>query len=132
MTLPNNDRFREHEQFQAKMLDIIRPYTDLKHLPDIRISINKVIFYIDFKTTSNVEKNSHDTYFGLLYDGEKVALVYNNRPSEKLPDGDVLAGWINELVWAGPYPPSIRSRSGDPYYRISGGIPLVEFLVGIK
>jgi hypothetical protein len=126
------NRFEAHDKFQEDMMKMIRPFLSNGHVPDIRIMVNGVILSIDFKTTRNVEKNSHDTYFGLHQLGELVGIVYNNRPYEAADNGVILADWIDKLTWSGPIPPSIKSRSGDPYYRISGGLPLTEFLKSIK
>ena len=128
----NEDRFRKHDEWQEEMMKIIRPFTNIKHLPDVRICVNSVLFSIDFKTTRNVEKNSRDTYFWLFNHGDPVALVYNNRPSEKSNSSNILADWIINLAWDGPLAPSVNSSSGDPYYRISGGKSLTEFLRSIK
>jgi len=73
------NRFKAHDEWQEKIMDIIRPYLTNTHIPDVRIMINHVLFSIDFKTTINIEKNSHDMYFYLLSKGEKVAIVYNSR-----------------------------------------------------
>jgi hypothetical protein len=125
------DRFSEHDKFQEDMMRIIRPCLSNGHVPDTRLYINGTLFSIDFKTTRNVENNSRDVYFALVEDGEKVAIVYNSRPFEKAESGKILAGWIEDLNWEGPIPPSERSRSGDPYYKISGGVPLLDFIKSI-
>ena len=125
------DRFSAHDNFQEEILNIIRPFLSDGHVPDVRLFINGVLFSIDFKTTRNVEDKSHNMYFYLTRCGEKVAIVYNNRPFEKAESGEILAGWITDLNWDGPIPPSERSRSGDSYYRISGGIPLLDFIKSI-
>lgn len=127
-----DDRFSKHDIFESNMMKIIRCHATDNHVPDIRIYVNKTLFSIDFKTTRNVEKNSHDMYFSLVHGGELVAIVYNDRPSEKLPDGEIKAAWITNLQWTGPFPPSQYSRSGDSYYKIGGGIPLVDFLKSVK
>ena len=126
------DRFKKHDEWQEEMMKIIRPFTSMKHLPDVRISIGNLLFSIDFKTTRNVEKNSHDTYFKLFDVGDPVAIVYNDRPSEKADNGIIRADWIINLTWNGPYPPRENSRSHDHFYIISGGKPLIDFLNSIK
>lgn len=128
----SDERFRRHDEWQEEIMKTIRPHLTNGHIPDVRIYVNSVLFSIDFKTTRNVEKNSHDVYFELTRNGERVAIVYNNRPYERAEDGETLASFIENLKWEGPIPPSVKSRSGDPYYKISGGVPLIQFLKEIK
>ena len=130
--MPNDERFAEHDKWESEMMNVFRKYMTNSHLPDVRIFICNTIFSIDFKTTRNVEKNSHDMYFHLVDSGEKVAICYIPRPgvtAEKLPP---LCAWITNLKWEGPFPPSIRSRSGDQYYRIFGGLSVMDFINSIK
>jgi hypothetical protein len=78
------------------------------------------------KTTVFVEKNSHDEYFRVYEeDGIPVFIVYTDKKCE-------YANWIQLLNWTGPKPPSPRSTSGDPYYIVSGGIHLNEFLMQVS
>jgi hypothetical protein len=123
-----SERAKIHDELETSVMNIIRPFTDRRHLPDRRISFKQVPVSFDIKTTIFVEENSHDEYFRLWDEGEQVFIVYKNLYN---PHAEILADWIINLAWSGPYPPSPNSTSGDPYYKISGGKPLMEFLKSI-
>ena len=115
-------RRKKHDEEEERIMNFIRPYTDRRHLPDRWVSFNGMLCAFDIKTSVFVEKNSHDEYFRVFErDGIPVFIVYCDGENR-------LANWIQSLEWRGPFPPSPRSTSGDPYYRISGGIPLDEFV----
>lgn len=114
-------RQRRHDRYEAMVMNLLRPHTTRKHLPDRRVSFNGNIYSWDFKTKCFVEANSHDEYHRLLGEGEEVFIVYRN-------DMRLRAGFINDLRWDGPHPPSPRSTSGDSYYIISGGMSLRDFI----
>lgn len=115
-------RRAKHDELENKVMDMLRPYTTRRHLPDRFISFNNKLYAWDFKTNVFVEKNSHDEYFRIfMEDGIPVFIVY----LEKMR---FMAEWITRLDWNGPLPPSAKSTSGDPYYIISGGLPLLEFV----
>jgi hypothetical protein len=117
-----DERRRRHDQKEDEVMDKIRPFTNRKHLPDRWVAFHGMLCAWDMKTNVFVEKNSHDEYFHVFEnDGIPVFIVYSDGSQE-------LANWIQLLNWQGPYPPSVHSTSGDPYYRISGGIPLEQFL----
>jgi len=121
-------RMKEHDELETRIMDIIRPFTDRKHLPDRRVSFHNKPVSFDVKTRVFVEDNAHDEYFRLLAGGEPVFIVYQNGDGKKYGDGKLYAGWIEQLTWAGPFKKSTRSTCGDNYYRISGGVPLADFL----
>jgi len=113
----------QHDKKEEEVMNIIRPYTDRRHLPDRWIAFRGMLCAWDMKTNIFVEKNSHDEYFRVFkHDGIPVFIVYQDQ------ENGLMADWINRLEWRGPFPPSPKSTSGDPYYRISGGKPLMEFL----
>ena len=117
-----DERRKKHDVFEEGAMDVIRPHTTRRHLPDRFISLHDEICAFDAKTTVFVEDNSHDEYFRVQTDDDiPVFIVY-------LDKEEVLAGWIDDLTWNGPRPPSKNSTCGDPYYIISGGVPLVEWL----
>jgi hypothetical protein len=117
-----DERRRKHDAKEEEVMNIIRPFTTRRHLPDRWCSFNGKIIAWDMKTNIFVEKNSHDEYFRVFHDdGIPVFIVYTK-------DNIDYANWIQALDWRGPLPPSPRSTSGDPYYIISGGLPLMEFL----
>jgi len=119
-------RLKIHDEGEEQVMNIMRPYTDRRHLPDRWVSFNGKIHAFDFKTGTFVEKAAHDEYFRVLeQDGIPVFIVY-------CKNGQYLAGFIQSLNWKGPFPPSENSTNGDPYYQISGGIPLAEFLKEIR
>ncbi len=67
-----------------------------------------------------------DEYFRLYEEnGIPVFIVYKD-------NGMLMADWITNLSWLGPYPPSENSTCGDPYYIIGGGRPLEEFLMSVS
>lgn len=111
-----DNRFAAHDELENKVMDIIRPYTDRKHLPDRWVSLGGVLCPFDVKTTVHCEDNSHDEYLRLFNDGYGMFVVYQDF-------GVLYADWFDKLTWRGPYPPTARSRSGDPFYRVSGGRP---------
>ena len=116
-------RVKIHDKFENEIMDIVRPYTDRRHLPDRRVSFGGVPCSFDVKSTVFVEANSHDEYFRLLKEGEPVFIVFKDK------NDDVLYGdWIDDLVWAGPFAPSDNSTSGDYYYRITSQRTLADFL----
>jgi hypothetical protein len=117
-------RYRQehHDSEEEKTMNVIRPFTDRHHLPDRWVSFNGKLCAWDLKTNVFVEDNSHDEYFRLFkQDKIPVFIVY-------IDQGQELANWIQSLRWDGPNPPSPNSTCGDSYYRISGGIPLQDFL----
>lgn len=126
----NNDLFREraekHDKLENEVMDMIRPFTDRRHLPDRRISFADTPCSWDFKATIFVEDSSRDEYFRLWNDGEPVFIVYLNN------DGKYYADWITNLSWLGPFPPSKKSTCNDPYYRIDGGRELMDFVNNAK
>jgi len=116
------ERRRKHDEEEERIMNFIRPYTDRHHLPDRWVSFNGMLCAFDVKTNIFVEKNSRDEYFRVFeQDGIPVFIVYCDGEKK-------LANWIQLLEWRGPFPPSPNSTSGDPYYRISGGVPLDEFV----
>lgn len=121
-------RAERHDVLENKIMDIIRPYTDRRHLPDRRVSFAQTPVSWDLKTNIFVENNSHDEYFRLWSEGEPVFIVYQNGDGEKYGDGRFYADWIINLTWHGPFPASANSTCGDDYYRISGGRELMEFI----
>ena len=65
----------------------------------------------------------------LHYDVTNFPVLPLQLDHQVIYDNKTLAGWISELTWKGPFPPSKRSTCGDPYYRIDGGVPLDEWLI---
>lgn len=126
----NTNLFREraekHDKIENEIMNMIRPFTDRRHLPDRRISFADTPCSWDLKTNIFVEDSSHDEYFRLWGEGEPVFIVYVNA------DGKYYADWIINLSWQGPFPPSQKSTSGDPYYRIDGGRELMDFVNNAK
>ena len=125
-----NDKFTErmkrHDEFENEVMDIIRPYTTRRHLPDRFVSFRNKIYAWDAKTSIFVEDKSHDEYFRLYEEnGIPVFIVYKDNEM-------LMADWITNLSWLGPYPPSENSTCGDPYYIIGGGRPLEEFLMSVS
>jgi hypothetical protein len=115
-------RSKYHDEKEDEVMNAIRPFTDRRHLPDRWVSFRGMLCAWDLKTNIFVEDNSHNEYFHVFEkDGIPVFIVY-------LDGGKYFANWIQNLNWQGPYPPSKNSTSGDPYYKISCGIPLDEFL----
>ena len=61
-----NDKFTErmkrHDEFENEVMDIIRPYTTRRHLPDRFVSFKNKIYAWDAKTSIFVEDKSHDEY----------------------------------------------------------------------
>ena|SRR3990167_4125243 len=115
-------RFEPHDRLEQEVMDLVRPYTDRKHLPDRWVSFSGIICPFDVKTTVHCEDKSHNEYLRLVREGfYGMWIVYRDY-------GTLYADWFNNLRWGGPYPPRINSRSGDPYYRIGGGRLLDEFL----
>ena len=120
------ERVKVHDEFESKIMDKMRPFTTRKHLPDRFVSFPNKLYAWDAKTNIFVEKNSHDEYFRVQEENNiPVFIVYQDK-------GIIMAGWITEINWEGPFPPSPNSTSGDPYYRISGGRTLDEFLEGAR
>lgn len=115
------ERRRKHDKFENDVMDIVRPFTDRRHLPDRRVSFGDVPCSFDVKTNIFVEDNSHDEYFKLLSEGEPVFIIYRYKEI-------VYADWITNLKWIGPFPASPKSTSGDPYYRIESQRTLAAFL----
>lgn len=114
------ERLKKHNKLENKVANIIRPYTTRNHLPDRFVVLGDYVVAWDLKSNIFVEKNSHDEYFRLQnHDRIKVFIVYDNAQ---------YAEWIDNLNWDGPNPPTKNSTSGDPYYKISGGISLNDFL----
>lgn len=116
-------RVKEHDKLEAEVMNIIRPYTTRKHLPDRWIALRDIVVPWDFKSNIFVEDNSHDEYFRLLEEGYKPFIVYRDKKRMEFR-----ADWIQNLIWTGPFPASQNSTSGDDYYRISGGRLLDVFL----
>jgi hypothetical protein len=117
-----DERRQKHDQKENEVMDRMRPFTNRRHLPDRWVAFHGMLCAWDLKTNVFVEKNSHDEYFHTFeHDGVPVFIVYSDGNQD-------LANWIQMLNWQGPFPPSPKSTTGDPYYRISGGIPLDEFL----
>jgi len=116
-------RRQEHDKLENRIMDIIRPFTDRKHLPDRRVSFGGIPYSFDVKTNVFVEKNSHDEYFRLWNEGEQVFIVFQDKNRKML-----YADWIINLNWSGPHPPRSQSTSGDPYYIVSSQKTLNDFL----
>jgi len=116
-----------HDEAEERAMEVIRPYTTRRHLPDRLISFYDRICAWDMKVSIFVEQNSHDEYFRLLDEGIPVFIVYQQRNEVALK-----ADWIQNLRWDGPKSPSKKSTSGDPYYIIDGGIPLRKFLEEVR
>jgi len=114
-------RQQKHDRQEHLAMLAIRKHTVRKHMPDRWISFRGELTPWDYKTNIFVEDNSHDEYFRLLQEGYRMFVVYRNNRR-------LYANWIDALVWDGPKPASAKSTSGDPYYILSGGIPLKEFL----
>lgn len=115
-------RIKIHDEKEEQILDIIRPYTTRRHLPDRWVSFNDKICAFDCKTACFLEVKSYNEYMRVIKDdGIPVFIVYHDY-------GKLLANWMQRLKFSGPYPPSVKSTSGDYYYKISGGIPLDVFL----
>jgi hypothetical protein len=93
------ERIKAHDKFENEIMDVMRPFTTRKHLPDRFVSFSDRLFAWDAKTNIFVEKNSHDEYFRVQNEnGIPVFIVYKN-------NGITMAGWITELKWEGPFPP---------------------------
>lgn len=117
------NRFKEHDDLEERVMDAIRKsgITTRNHMPDRWVSFSGRICPFDVKSCVFCEDNSHNEYKRLFDAGFGMWIVYK--------DEDVLkAGWFDELGWKGPIPPSSKSRSGDPYYIISGGKDFFEWL----
>lgn len=121
-------RAARHDELEARVMDVVRRFTDRKHLPDRRVSFSQTPVSFDVKTNVFVEDNSRNEYFRLWEEGELVFIVFRDGDGEKYGDGKLYADWIVNLKWRGPFPASERSTSGDDYYRISDGRPLFDFL----
>ena len=123
-------RRHEHDIWEEKIMDIIRPFTDRRHLPDRRVSFGQLPCSWDLKTTVFVEDQSRREYLRLWDEGELVFIVYKNGDGDQYGDGEWYADWVKYLDWIGPFPPSPRSTSGDDYYRIDAGrkLKLKDFL----
>ena len=118
------NRMREHDKFENDIMDMMRPFTTRKHLPDRFISFGGKLYAWDAKTTIFVEDSSHDEYFRVQNEnGIKVFIVYFDKKKNT-----VFAEWIDKLTWHGPFPPSKNSTCNDPYYRIEGGRTIEQFL----
>jgi len=119
-----HDKFKArretHDELEGQIMNIIRPHTTRKHLPDRLVSFNDRLVAWDAKANVFVEDNSHDEYFRIQNENDiPVFIVYEN---------GTLAEYIDELIWSDKMPASPKSTTGDDYYIISGGIPLEEFL----
>ena len=110
-------RFAEHDNYEDQIMDLVRPFTDRKHLPDRWVSFAGVLCPFDVKTTIFCEDKSHNEYQRLSDSGYGMWIVYRDKNEPDIWYAD----WFKTLSWSGPYPPSYKSRSGDPYYTISGG-----------
>ena len=121
------ERRKEHDELEISIMNIIRPFTDRKHLPDRRVSFGGIPYSFDVKTNVFVEDNSRDEYFRLWNEGEQVFIVFKDKS-----DDIIYADWIINLKWKGPYPPSPNSTSGDPYYIVSSSKTLDDFLKDIN
>lgn len=119
------ERAAYHDELENEVMGIIRPFTTRRHLPDKWVSFNNKLCAWDLKTSIHVEEDAHDEYHRLVVeDGVPMFIVYDrNRPEHEW-----YADWVQRLTWKGPYPPSSNSTANDPYYKISGGVPLAEFL----
>lgn len=117
-------RLKEHDTLEETVTDFIRLFTDRKHLPDKRVSFGGIPVSYDIKTNVNVEDSSHHEYFRLLSEGEPIFIVYQDKSN----DNKIYVDWIQNLDWHGPIPPSPNSTCNDPYYRISGGRNLEDFM----
>jgi len=119
-------RVKKHDKLESEVMDIVRPYTTRKHLPDRWVSFNDEIYPWDMKSNVFVEDNSHAEYFRLLDEGYRPIIVYRNKQ-----DMIIRADFIDSLTWSGPYVASPKSTTGDDYYRIAGGRLLKDFLEDI-
>jgi len=130
MSIIFNKRRQKHDALEEDVLNIVRPYTDRRHLPDRRVSFSGIPCSYDFKTNVHVENNSYKEYMRLWSEGELVFIIYQNGDGEEYGDGELYADWIQYLNWIGPIPASINSTSGDNYYRIGTGrkLKLKDFL----
>jgi len=123
------ERLDKHDKLKEEVMDIIRPYTSRRHMPDSRIAFNDIPCSWDLKVTTAVEKASHDEYFRLYKEeNEWIFIVYKNGDGKDYGDGKLYADWIHKLKWSNLYSPSKNSTCNDYYYRISGGRLLDEFL----
>ena len=120
-------RVKRHDELEIKVMNVMRPRTTRKHLPDRWVSFNDKIYPWDMKSNVFVEDNSHDEYFRLLDEGYRPFIVYRNKQ-----DGIIRADFIDNLTWSGPFPATKRSTTGDDYYRIAGGRLLDDFLDGLQ
>jgi len=119
------ERMEQHDKFEKEVLDIIRPFTTRRHLPDRFVAFQDKICALEVKTTVCVEDKAHDEYFRVHEEtGIPVFIVYKD-------NGIIKADWITNLSWAGPFPPSENSTCGDFYYIISGERTLDEFLKSV-
>ena len=116
-------RARRHDRQENMVMNIIRPFTDRKHMPDRWVSFNSVPTPMDYKTNIFVEDSSHDEYFRLLGEGFRPFIVYRNKR-----DNHIYAHYIDKLTWSEKQPASDKSTSNDDYYIISGGLRLDDFL----
>lgn len=120
--LNDRTRFHEHDNLESEVMDIIRPFTTRRHLPDRWVSIGNILCPFDVKTTVNCEDKSHYQYAQLSEVGFGMFIVYRS-------NGVLLANWFDDLQWAGPFKPTDNSRNHDPYFKITGGgEPLAEFV----
>jgi hypothetical protein len=115
-------RRKKHDEIEEEVMNTIRPYTNRRHLPDRWIAFKGKLCAWDMKTNIFVEDKSRDEYFR-VYQEDKIPvfIVYQS-------GGEKFANWIQELTWKGPLPPSKNSTCNDPYYIVSGGVPLQDFL----
>ena len=119
-------RLKIHDEFEDEVMNIVRPFTNRRHLPDKRVSFGGIPCSFDVKTNIFVEDSSHEEYFRLLREGEPVFIIFKDKQKDI-----TYADWIDNLVWAGPFAPRERSTSGDSYYRITSQRTLDEFLKSV-
>lgn len=121
-------RRQRHDELENNIMDIVRPFTDRRHLPDRRVSFGGIPCSFDVKSNIFVEDSSHDEYVNLWNEGEPVFIVFTNKQEPDI----IYADWIIFLMWQGPFPATERSTSGDPFYRIASNRTLEEFLAKAK
>jgi hypothetical protein len=120
-------RMKKHDKFESDIMEIMRPFTSRRHMPDRFVSFNGHIVAWDAKTTKYVEDNSYDEYFRLQSENNiPVFIVW------QVDDAEIYAEWIDNISWHGPYDASPNSTSGDDYYIMYGGKTLKQFLSDSK
>ena len=68
------ERVKVHDEFESKIMDVMRPFTTRKHLPDRFVSFSDRLYAWDAKTNIFVEKNSHDEH--LIVTGKQIGRAH--------------------------------------------------------